>query len=95
MKRILFVEDNELLLELYGILLADCADEWETVLAPEGQTALKLLQQAPFDVVVSDMQMPGMDGIQLLTEVAKLYPHSSRIIVSGISDQAIAVDSLN
>jgi len=95
MKRILFVEDNELLLELYGLLLADCRDEWETTLAPEGQTALKLLQQSPFDVVVSDMQMPGMDGIQLLTEVAKLYPQSSRIIVSGISDQAIAVDSLN
>jgi len=95
MKRILFVEDNELLLELYGLLLADCRDEWETTLAPEGQTALKLLQQSPFDVVVSDMQMPGMDGIQLLTEVAELYPQSSRIIVSGISDQAIAVDSLN
>jgi len=95
MKRILFVEDNELLLELYGILLADCRDEWETSLAPEGQTALKLLQQSPFDVVVSDMQMPGMNGIELLTEVARLYPQSSRIIISGFSDQAIAADSLN
>lgn len=95
MKRIMFVEDNELLLELYGLLLADCRDEWETFLAPEGETALKRLQQTPFDVVVSDMQMPGMDGIQLLTEVARLYPQSSRIIISGVSDQAIAVDSLN
>ncbi len=95
MKRILFVEDNELLLEFYGILLADCRDEWETSLAPEGQTALKLLQQSPFDVVVSDMQMPGMNGIELLTEVAKLHPQSSRIIISGFSDQAVAADSLN
>ncbi len=95
MKRILFVEDNELLLELYGILLADCRDEWETSLAPEGETALKLLRQSPFDVVISDMQMPGMNGIELLTEVGRLYPQSSRIIISGVSDQAVAVDSLN
>ena len=95
MKRILFVEDDKLLLEFYGVLLADCRDEWETSLAPEGQTALKLLRESPFDVVVSDMQMPGMNGIELLTEVAKLQPQSSRIIISGFSDQAVAADSLN
>jgi HD-like signal output (HDOD) protein/ActR/RegA family two-component response regulator len=94
-KRILFVEDNELLLELYGLLLADCRDEWETSLAPDGETALKLLQQSAFAVVVSDMEMPGMNGIELLTEVRNLHPQSSRIIISGFSDQADAADSLN
>jgi HD-like signal output (HDOD) protein len=94
MKRILFVEDSEVLLQLYGILLADDA-QWETAVAPDGQAALALLRQSPFDVVASDMQMPGMSGIELLTEVRKLYPQTSRIIISGITDQAEAADSLN
>ena len=95
MKRILFVEDNEVLLELYGILLADERAEWATSLAPSGESALQLLKQSPFDVVVSDMQMPGMNGIELLTEVRKIHPQTSRIIISGFTDQAAAADSLN
>jgi HD-like signal output (HDOD) protein/ActR/RegA family two-component response regulator len=95
MKRILFVEDNEILLQLYGILLADESDQWETTVAPDGQTAMGLLRQSAFDVVVSDMQMPGMSGIELLTEVRKLHPQTSRIIISGVTDQAEAADSLN
>jgi len=95
MKRILFVEDNELLLELYGMLLDGERDFWQTTLAPNGETALKLLEQTAFDVVASDMQMPGMSGIELLAEVRKLHPQTSRIIISGFTDQAEAADALN
>ena len=95
MKRILFVEDNEMLLELYGMLLEGERNFWQTTLAPDGETALKLLRQTAFDVVASDMQMPGMNGIQLLAEVRKLHPQTSRIIISGFTDQAEAADSLS
>jgi HD-like signal output (HDOD) protein/ActR/RegA family two-component response regulator len=95
MKKILFVEDNEVLLELYGLLLESGRDRWQTSLAPDGETALKLLRQTAFDVVVSDMQMPGMNGIELLSEVRRLHPQTSRIIISGFTDQAEAADSLN
>jgi HD-like signal output (HDOD) protein len=95
MKRILFVEDNELLLELYGVMLDPDRDHWQTYLAPNGEAALGLLRQTPFDVVVSDMQMPGMNGIELLSEARKLHPQSARIIISGATDQAEAADSLN
>jgi len=94
MKKILFVEDNEVLLELYGMLLKDERDQWQTTLAPDGETALNLLQKTAFDVVASDMQMPGMTGIQLLTEVSKQHPQTARIIISGFTDQAEAADSL-
>jgi HD-like signal output (HDOD) protein len=94
MKRILFVEDNEVLLQLYAMMLS--ADKrWEVTTAPDGETALALVRQSAFDVVASDMQMPGMSGIQLLAEVRKLHPQTSRIIISGITDQAEAADSLN
>jgi HD-like signal output (HDOD) protein/ActR/RegA family two-component response regulator len=95
MKKILFVEDNGVLLELYGMLLDEKRDQWQTTLAPDGESALKLLQKNSFDVVASDMQMPGMSGIELLTEVRKLHPQTSRIIISGFTDQAEAADSLD
>jgi len=95
MKKILFVEDNPILLELYGILLEREHDQWHTALSPDGESALKLLKDAPFDVVVSDMEMPGMSGIELLTHVRQLQPQTARIIISGYADQAVAADSLN
>ncbi|MGA2245895.1 MAG: response regulator [Verrucomicrobiota bacterium] len=94
MKKILFVEDNELLLELYGTMLDRERDQWHTTLVPNGQAALALLHQTVFDVVVSDLQMPGVGGIELLTEVRRLHPQTSRIIISGFADQAEVADSL-
>jgi len=95
MKRVLFVEDNPMLLELYSFLLDPKIDQWETTVAPDGQAAMALLRHSAFDVVVSDMQMPGMSGIELLTKVRELHPQTSRIIVSGYTDQAEAADSLS
>jgi len=94
MKRILFVEDNELLLELYGQFLAHDPGQWHVTLAPNGEAAVELLRQQTFDVVASDMRMPGMSGIELLTLVGKTHPQTARIIISGLADQAEAADSL-
>ncbi|MEO7818556.1 MAG: response regulator, partial [Actinomycetota bacterium] len=56
--------------------------------------ALKALEQAPFDVVISDMRMPGMDGAQLLNEVRQRYPQIVRIVLSGHSDQEMIYQSI-
>jgi HD-like signal output (HDOD) protein len=53
------------------------------------------MRSQPFDVVVSDLRMPGMDGIELMGVVRQLYPRSSRVIVSGLSDQAEIARSLD
>ena len=95
MKKILFVEDNDMLLEFYGLMLQADRDHWQTTLAPDAETALKILDKEVFDVVASDMQMPGMGGIELLTEVRKRHPQTSRIIISGSADQQEAAKSLN
>lgn len=95
MKKILFVEDNEMLLELYGMLLSDVSDQWQTSLALSGEHAIRLLDKTEFDVVVADMRMRGMDGIELLSKVREQYPQTSRIIISAYTDQAVAADSLN
>lgn len=88
MKRnILFVEDNPVLLQLYAMMLRGDGSDWEVATAASGEEALKLMEGTSFDVVVSDMRMPGMDGIQLFHEVRQRYPRASRVILSGLSDQ--------
>jgi HD-like signal output (HDOD) protein len=54
--------------------------------ASGGQEALDILKVEPFDLIVTDMRMPGMDGAQLLTEVMNRYPQIVRIVLSGQSD---------
>ncbi len=95
MKRILFVDDNEVLLQLYEAMMLDESTQWEVKTAASGEKAMELIQEAPFDVVVSDMQMPGMTGIELLREVRKLHSRTSRIIIAGMTDQAAAADALS
>ena len=58
---------------------------WHLSLA--AMDALQTLTRTPFDVVVSDMRMPGMDGAKLLKEVQGRFPHIVRIVLSGQSDQ--------
>ena len=86
-KRILFVEDEPLLLELYVMMLKGERDRWDITTAHDGQQALQLMEKAAFDVVVSDMNMPGMNGTELLTAIRARYPSTSRIILSGLQDQ--------
>lgn len=94
MKRILFVEDNAILREMYETLLSAESNRWEVATAANGHEALKLMQERRFDVVATDMRMHGMNGVELLNTVLKLYPQTSRIIISGQADQAEAATAL-
>lgn len=94
MKRILFVEDNAMLRDMYKAMLSVESERWDVATAAGGAEALTLMEQRPFDVVVSDMRMEGMSGIELLNTVLGLYPQMSRIIISGVADQADAADAL-
>ncbi len=93
-KSILFVDDDPLLLEVYPLMLDEMADRWEVSGAEGGEKALEILSRRKFDVVVSDMRMPRMSGIQLMNEIRRLHPQSSRIIISGIGDQEEIARSL-
>lgn len=94
MKRILFVDDTALMRDMYEAMFASERQRWEVVTAESGEAALELMKQRPFDIVASDMRMDGMTGIELLNAVAKQYPQTSRIIISGMTDQASAADAL-
>jgi HPt (histidine-containing phosphotransfer) domain-containing protein len=65
----------------------------ETEFVDTGSRALAVLEQRTFDTLVTDMRMPGMDGMTLLKQVAIRYPHMLRIVLSGHSDLEAEVQS--
>ena len=85
-KRVLFVDDETMLLDLYKMVFEEEQDRWEITFAPGGHEALALMDERPMDVLVSDMRMPGMSGAQLVQEVMKRHPKTSRLIMSGYAD---------
>jgi HD-like signal output (HDOD) protein/CheY-like chemotaxis protein len=84
---VLFVDDEPAILDLLPRVLADMRGSWQMSFAPSAEKGLELMARAAFDVVVSDLNMPGMNGIAFLTEVRERYPLSARIIYSSCSDQ--------
>lgn len=96
MKNILFVDDERDLLDSLRARLYKHRHDWNMKFVLSGEEAIAALEQQRFDLVVSDVRMPGMDGGQLLTVVKQRWPTAMRIIVSGYSDpvQAVRLTSL-
>ena len=90
-KRILFVDDEPLVLDGLRRMLHALRSDWEMVFAEGGAAALAEMAQGPFDVVVSDLQMPGMNGARLLGEVKLRYPNTVRLALSGHADQDLVM----
>lgn len=91
--RILFVDDEQSILNSLKRITREL--NAECVFVTSGDEALKLAQLEPFDVVVSDMRMPSMDGTQLLGRIAELYPECIRIVLSGYSEQDLIMGAIN
>ena len=83
MRRVMFVDDAPEVLQHIRRLLTPMQTEWDMLFLPSAAQALSALQQQACDVIVSDMTMPDMDGVKLLTEVRHRCPQTIRIILSG------------
>jgi len=83
MKRILFVDDEPHAFDGLQQTLDSQSDNWELAYAPDGETALMLLDATPFDVIVSDAYMPNMDGADLLKSVRDRFPSVVRIVLAN------------
>src|ERR1700744_745010 len=90
MKRILFVDDEENILDGIRRMLHADRDRWETEFVTSGQAALLAAKERPFDVVVSDLRMPGLDGAELLGHIREQFPGAGRIVLSGYSEPGLA-----
>jgi len=92
-EKILFVDDEPQLLQA---IKRQLRKRFELSVAENGQQALEIIRKkGPFAVVVSDMRMPGMDGLELLTQVKAAYPDTVRMMLTGNADQETAADAVN
>jgi len=90
--RVLFVDDEPSMLRVLKMGMRSMNSIWDMDFANSGEEAMGLVDQKDFDVIVTDMRMPGINGAQLLNHVLRTRPHTIRIILSGYSDLSEVVN---
>jgi two-component system response regulator PilR (NtrC family) len=90
--RILVVDDERSMREMLSILLE--REGYEAVEAKNGQEALQLFEESLFDLVISDIQMPGINGIELLARIKKLAPEVPVLMITAFATAEQAVDAI-
>jgi CheY-like chemotaxis protein len=89
---ILVVEDNKVFHAMYKKLLADYFSSYTT--AMDGLQGLKLYEENPnkYDIIITDHQMPNMDGLEMITEIKKINPDAHIIFITGTSEIEILTE---
>lgn len=90
--RVLAVDDEISAARLLSIILSPPAFHCAT--AQSGEEALKALRSEQFDAVISDLHMPGISGMELLTQVRTLYPHIVFLVSTGVDDVDVGVQAM-
>jgi signal transduction histidine kinase len=91
-EKILLVDDEEGIRKVLGISLADCG--YQVWTAENGEEALKLFSEVQPAIVLTDIKMPGMDGIQLLQRIKTVSPDTEVIMITGHGEMDLAIRSL-
>jgi HD-like signal output (HDOD) protein len=93
-RQILFVDDEAAVLQGLRSVLRPQRHEWDMSFAAGGPAALEEIKQRSFDVVVTDMRMPIIDGAELLRQTKELQPRAVRIVLSGQTDAETTMKSV-
>src|SRR5512143_2610594 len=91
-KRLLVADDSEAIREMLGSFLANLG--YHTDLATDGQTAIDLFKVHPYDVVICDLQMPRVEGLEVLAQIKALDPDVQVIILTGHATLETAIKAL-
>lgn len=92
-EKILVIDDEQPTLRMFTLLLN--AYGYEIFTAENGQEGLELFKQERPGLVLTDIKMPIMDGIEVLTEIKKVDPHAEVIVITGHGDMELAIQALN
>ncbi len=93
MKPRVLVVDDDLLVR--SALLRTLRDHFEVDLAASGADAMEILKSVRYAAIVSDLKMPGVDGLRLLQWVATYLPETQRILLTGHAEFPSTVGSMN
>ena len=92
---LLVVDDEESVRELIGTTLKTAAEGYDVTLAADGPSALQMMKTRSFDVLITDLKMPGMDGMTLIREARTTAPDISVVIITAVPSQTSAIDAVN
>lgn len=91
--RIILVDDEK---NFLNALQRSLAEQYQVTTATSGLEAIALVKEnGPFAVIISDLKMPGMDGIDLLARMKELAPNTARIMLTGYPQQKILRDAID
>ena len=93
--KIIFVDDEPQVLDGLRRALRGQRKNWNMTFCEGGKEALEKIQSAGCDVLVTDMRMPGMSGLELLKEVRTHSPKTARIVLSGYTEQKVVIESVD
>ena len=91
--RVLVVDDESAIRDLLSKTLA--LAEYDVDMAPDGRTALDRLRVIPYDLLITDLKMPGVDGMTVIREARRLKADLPVIITTGFSNEASAIEAVN
>jgi CheY-like chemotaxis protein len=95
-KQVLFVDDDEQFLDLLqGIMTHHAGDRWLIHTATDVGKALGVLQERPIDLLVIDVHMPVIDGLQFLGLLRRTYPDLLRVVLTGDATESYRASCLN
>ncbi|TSA06935.1 MAG: response regulator [Deltaproteobacteria bacterium] len=92
MRKLLLIDDEEGVRNILGLSLRN--DGYNVLLAGDGRKGLELLKTEQPDIVLTDIKMPGMDGIEVLKKIKETRPETEVIVITGHGDMNMAIKSL-
>jgi two-component system cell cycle sensor histidine kinase/response regulator CckA len=91
--RVLVVDDEASIRDLLAKTLA--LAEYDVDVAPDGRSALDRMRMYPYDLLIADLKMPGMDGLTVIREAKRYKADLPVIIITGYSTEASAIEAVN
>jgi excisionase family DNA binding protein len=91
--RVLVVDDEASIRDLLAKTLA--LAEYEVDVAPDGRSALDRMRMYPYDLLIADLKMPGMDGLSVIREAKRYKTDLPVIVITGFSTESSAIEAIN
>ena len=91
--RVLVVDDEASIRDLLAKTLA--LAEYDVDVAPDGRSALERMRMYPYDLLIADLKMPGIDGLTVIREAKRYKADLPVIIITGFSTESSAIDAVN